>query len=270
MSKEITKLTNSSPILKIVDRMNQLIEVANKDMYLLDSFRNTEEVVNLKYKGLEIDKQLISIKTTGIYDLLLIATSGLLKVYISKGKEESKEYELTKDNPNIKDILLLNGDKILLVDNKLPIEAEVNLILRKNLIQAFTESQKEFEAVSKELENQINYIDKVVNDSEENLEKLKEIKESFQESLEEFNKTKEQFVLAEKGKGLSTHDYNNTARTKVDNIPDDINYDELALIKDVENMHQFEDKGITYSSKFIVVGGIPSIEITEVTGENDG
>lgn len=266
MSKEINKLTNSSPILKIVDRMNQLIEVANNDMYLLDSFRNSEEVVNLAYKGLKIDKKLISIKTTGIYDLSLTTTNGLLKVYINKGKEENKEYELSNDNLDIKDILLLNGDKILLVDNKLPIEAEVNLILRKNLIQAFTESQKEFQTISKELENQINYIDNIVNESQENLVKLKEIKESFQGSIDEFNKIKKRFVLSEEGKGLSTHDYDDIAKSKVENIPDKISYDELALIKDVENMHQFEDKGIIYSSKFIVANGIPSIEITEVTG----
>ena len=264
MSKEINKLTNSSPILKIVDRMNQLIEVANNDMYLLDSFRNSEEVVNLAYKGLEIDKKLISIKTTGIYDLSLTTTNGLLKVYINKGKEENKEYELSNDNLGIKDILLLNGDKILLVDNKLPIEAEVNLILRKNLIQAFTESQKEFQMISKELENQINYIDNIVNESEENLVKLKEIKESFQGSIDEFNKIKKRFVLKEEGKGLSTNDYDDTAQLKVNNIPENIDYTSLATKKELEDVSLFEDGGKVYKSKFMTINGEPILRVEEV------
>lgn len=185
---DMKKIQKTSPVITIVNKINELVDLSNEDKVILNSFRNIPEEGNLLYEGLEIDKTLITITSGGLYDISLSASSGSLEIYIneSKGMTEYKRI-LTPDDPSINDLLLLTGDQILLIDKKLPIESKVDIKLNKKLIKAFYDNHFILEKFVDEIIDRTERIEGINSSSLEILQDLKFLRESYSESLELLN-----------------------------------------------------------------------------------
>lgn len=268
-SKELTTIKKSEPILKIVEKINELIELSNDNKYLLDSFRNVHEEVDISYKGLEIDKKIIKIQTSGMYRIQLTSAKGKLEVFINENNGTPElSYQLSGENPSIDNILLLNGDEILLTDKKLDIDSVVDIKLIKNFSKMLNDTFFDLENFIKKIDDDIKHINSVSDNNDKILLDLSIIKEDFvKESkiiLQDIENVKDTVVLKEEGKGLSTNDYDDTAQLKVNNIPENIDYTSLATKKELEDVSLFEDGGKVYKSKFMTINGEPILRVEEV------
>lgn len=145
------KLTNSSPLLEIVNTINKLIDDSNDTTLILDSFRNEDNLTDDIYSYGQINQgYVIKIKTTGIYEISLDTNNGVADILInSRGDTASFRHKLGQEPV---EILLCNGDEVMLTGNVDEGDI-VRFKVKKTIIQAFVEKTEMLEQAAEILQN---------------------------------------------------------------------------------------------------------------------
>lgn len=150
-------LLNTSPILHIVDKINELVNYANRDKELLDGFRNTDNsAYNETIDTININGYIHTVKMAGLYKITLTATSGSVELTVHENNaNQTFTKVLDVNNLVLDNVLLLNGDYVSFVNRSLPAGSKVSIELQKNLVKSIFDNVTEVMTVSAELSNEI-------------------------------------------------------------------------------------------------------------------
>ena len=150
-------LLNTSPILHIVDKINELVNYANSDKELLDGFRNADNsIYNETIDKININGYIHTVKMAGLYKITLTATSGSLDLTVHENNSSSTyATSLDVNNLVLENVLLLNGDYVSFIDRSLPSGSKVSIELQKNLVKSIFDSVTEVKTISTELTSEI-------------------------------------------------------------------------------------------------------------------
>ena len=150
-------LLNTSPILHIVDKINELVNYANSDKELLDGFRNADNsIYNETIDKLNINGYIHTVKMAGLYKITLTATSGSVELTVHENNSSSTyATSLDVNNLVLDNVLLLNGDYVSFIDRSLPSGSKVSIELQKNLVKSIFDNVTEVKTISTELNNEI-------------------------------------------------------------------------------------------------------------------
>ena len=150
-------LLNTSPILHIVDKINELVSYANSDKELLDGFRNADNsIYNETIDKININGYIHTVKMAGLYKITLTATSGSLDLTVHENNSSSTyATSLDVNNLVLENVLLLNGDYVSFIDRSLPSGSKVSIELQKNLVKSIFDSVTEVKTISTELTSEI-------------------------------------------------------------------------------------------------------------------
>ena len=150
-------LLNTSPILHIVDKINELVTYANSDKELLDGFRNTDNsVYNETIDKININGYIHTVKMAGLYKITLTATSGSVELTVHENNaNQTFTKVLDVNNLVLDNVLLLNGDYVSFVNRSLPAGSKVSIELQKNLVKSIFDNVTEVKTISAELSSEI-------------------------------------------------------------------------------------------------------------------
>lgn len=150
-------LLNTSPILHIVDKINELVNYANSDKELLDGFRNTDNsVYNETIDKININGYIHTVKMAGLYKITLTATSGSVELTVHENNNSQTFTKVLDVNNLVLDnVLLLNGDYVSFVNRSLPAGSKVSIELQKNLVKSIFDNVTEVKSISTELNSEI-------------------------------------------------------------------------------------------------------------------
>lgn len=150
-------LLNTSPILHIVDKINELVTYANSDKELLDGFRNTDNsVYNETIDKININGYIHTVKMAGLYKITLTATSGSVELTVHENNNSQTFTKVLDVNNLVLDnVLLLNGDYVSFVNRSLPAGSKVSIELQKNLVKSIFDNVTEVKSISTELNSEI-------------------------------------------------------------------------------------------------------------------
>ena len=150
-------LLNTSPILHIVDKINELVNYANSDKELLDGFRNADNsIYNETIDKININGYIHTVRMAGLYKITLTATSGSLDLTVHENNASSTyATSLDVNNLVLDNVLLLNGDYVSFIDRSLPTGSKVSIELQKNLVKSIFDNVTEVKTISTELNNEI-------------------------------------------------------------------------------------------------------------------
>ena len=150
-------LLSTSPILHIVNKINELITRANEDKNLLDGFRTGDNTpYNLSLDKTNINGYIYTVKMAGLYKISLTASSGSVDFVVNEG-DPNTAYTATLNTNNLvlDNVLLLNGDYLKFTDRFLPTGATISIELQKNLVKAIFDSAAEAKSVADALSIEI-------------------------------------------------------------------------------------------------------------------
>lgn len=150
-------LLNTSPILHIVDKINELVNYANSDKELLDGFRNTDNsAYNETIDTININGYIHTVKMAGLYKITLTATSGSVELTVHENNNSQTFTKVLDVNNLVLDnVLLLNGDYVSFVNRSLPAGSKVSIELQKNLVKSIFDNVTEVKTISTELNSEI-------------------------------------------------------------------------------------------------------------------
>ena len=150
-------LLNTSPILHIVDKINELVNYANCDKELLDGFRNADNsIYNETIDKININGYIHTVRMAGLYKITLTATSGSVELTVHENNTNQTFKEVLDVNNLVLDnVLLLNGDYVSFIDRSLPAGSKVSIELQKNLVKSIFDNVTEVKTISTELNNEI-------------------------------------------------------------------------------------------------------------------
>ena len=150
-------LLNTSPILHIVDKINELVNYANSDKELLDGFRNADNsIYNETIDKININGYIHTVRMAGLYKITLTATSGSVELTVHENNSSSTyATSLDVNNLVLDNVLLLNGDYVSFIDRSLPSGSKVSIELQKNLVKSIFDNVTEVKTISTELNNEI-------------------------------------------------------------------------------------------------------------------
>ena len=150
-------LLNTSPILHIVDKINELVTYANSDKELLDGFRNTDNsAYNETIDTININGYIHTVKMAGLYKITLTATSGSVELTVHENNDNQTFTKVLDVNNLVLDnVLLLNGDYVSFVNRSLPAGSKVSIELQKNLVKSIFDNVTEVKSISTELNSEI-------------------------------------------------------------------------------------------------------------------
>lgn len=150
-------LLNTSPILHIVDKINELVTYANSDKELLDGFRNTDNsAYNETIDTININGYIHTVKMAGLYKITLTATSGSVELTVHENNNSQTFTKVLDVNNLVLDnVLLLNGDYVSFVNRSLPAGSKVSIELQKNLVKSIFDNVTEVKTISTELNSEI-------------------------------------------------------------------------------------------------------------------
>lgn len=150
-------LLNTSPILHIVDKINELVNYANSDKELLDGFRNTDNsAYNETIDKININGYIHTVKMAGLYKITLTATSGSVELTVHENNaNQTFTKVLDVNNLVLDNVLLLNGDYVSFVNRSLPAGSKVTIELQKNLVKSIFDNVTEVKSISTELNSEI-------------------------------------------------------------------------------------------------------------------
>lgn len=162
------KLTKQSPLFNITKRINEIIDEINNNKEIYESLKpNITENIEFIIKDDNVPGE-IEILVAGLYRIELKSETATVKVEVFKnGKTEM--LGLSVQNKIIKDLLLSKGDKIIFKEGNLETDAEIDVNLDKNILEAFTEQYQLNKAnietatdITENIKNQFEEIKKVI------------------------------------------------------------------------------------------------------------
>lgn len=144
------KLQLQSPLRKIIDTMNAVIERSNNDFDLLKSFRCEQEKFDVLFSTNILNGEVLEIKTAGQYRIHYEGEEGSVSVYLNDPKGvNGLRYDLDKINNNA-DLLLMAGDILCFRTKNITQEGKVQVTLAKNLLEYIYDNAEDLkEALSK-------------------------------------------------------------------------------------------------------------------------
>lgn len=129
------KLQLQSPLRKIIDTINAVIERSNNDFDLLKSFRCESEKFDVFLSTNTLNGEVLEIKTAGQYLVHYEAGKGSVSVYLNDPKGvNGLRYDLDKINNNA-ELLLMAGDILCFRTKNITQEGKVRVTLVKNLLE---------------------------------------------------------------------------------------------------------------------------------------
>lgn len=146
------KLTNSSPLMEIVDRINKLIENSNNSEKIITSFSNdvqSSDTIIINSAQLK-QGYTLTMTTTGLHRISLEG-SGVVQVIINESNTLNNfKYEISDKDKYI-DVLLANQDKVFFKSED--INGLVKVRLEKTILQSFVYYVKKLEEVESSLKS---------------------------------------------------------------------------------------------------------------------
>ncbi|MEJ8785029.1 hypothetical protein [Peptoniphilus sp. HCN-40583] len=211
------KLQLQSPLRKIIDAINSVIERSNNDADLLRSFRNEPEKVDITLPTKNLNGELLEIKTSGQYKVRYVTESGSVSVYLNDVKGvNGLRCDLNKKNSSA-DLLLMSGDVLCFkTKDTLPGET-VNITLVKNLIGYIygnAEDLNKVNVVAATLKNGLSKID----DYARNVKDVELQNNDLSENLADLRRITRTKVDKVVGKRLSTYDFDDAFRDQLRNL----------------------------------------------------
>lgn len=146
------KLTNSSPLMDIVDRINKLIDSNEENIKIINSFSNDAlSSDNIILSAAQVKQgYTLTMETTGIHRISLEG-SGVIQVIINESNTLNNfKYEISDEYKYI-DVLLNNQDKIFFKSED--INGQVKISLEKTILQTFVYYVKKLEEVESSLKS---------------------------------------------------------------------------------------------------------------------
>lgn len=211
------KLQLQSPLRKIIDAINSVIERSNNDADLLRSFRNEPEKVDITLPTKNLNGELLEIKTSGQYKVQYLSEKGSVSVYLNDVKGvNGLRCDLNKEN-SAADLLLISGDVLCFKTKDTPPGETVNITLVKNLIGYIygnAEDLNKVNVVAESLKNGLSKID----DYARNVKDVELQNHDLSEDLTDLRKITETKVDKVVGKQLSTHDFDDAFRDQLTNL----------------------------------------------------
>lgn len=129
------KLQLQSPLRKIIDTMNAVIERSNNDFDLLKSFRCEQEKFDVFLSTNILNGEVLEIKTAGQYRIHYEGEKGSISVYLNDPKGvNGLRYDLDKINNNA-ELLLMSGDVLCFRTKNITQDGKVQVTLAKNLLE---------------------------------------------------------------------------------------------------------------------------------------
>lgn len=211
------KLQLQSPLRKIIDAINSVIERSNNDADLLRSFRNEPEKVDITLPTKNLNGELLEIKTSGQYKVRYVTESGSVSIYLNDVKGvNGLRCDLNKKNSSA-DLLLMSGD-VLCFKTKDTLHGEtVNITLVKNLIGYIygnAEDLNKVNVVAESLKNGLSKID----DYACNVKDVELQNHDLSEDLTDLRRITRTKVDKVVGKRLSTYDFDDAFRDQLRNL----------------------------------------------------
>lgn len=211
------KLQLQSPLRKIIDAINAVIERSNNDADLLKSFRNEPEKVDITLPAKNLNGELLEIKTSGQYKVRYVTENGSVSVYLNDVKGvNGLRCDLNKKNSSA-DLLLMSGDVLCFkTKDTLPNET-VNVTLVKNLIGYIygnAEDLNKVNIVAATLKNGLSKID----DYARNVKDVELQNHDLSEDLTDLRRITRTKVDKVVGKRLSTYDFDDAFRDQLTNL----------------------------------------------------
>lgn len=243
------KLQLQSPLRKIIDAINSVIERSNNDADLLRSFRNEPEKVDITLPTKNLNGELLEIKTSGQYKVRYVTESGSVSVYLNDVKGvNGLRCDLNKKNSSA-DLLLMSGDVLCFkTKDTLPGET-VNITLVKNLIGYIygnAEDLNKVNVVAATLKNGLSKID----DYARNVKDVELQNNDLSEDLADLRRITRTKVDKVVGKRLSTYDFDDAFRDQLRNlsvISSDV--DGNGIYKTVE--YRDKDENLVFKTQLI-------------------
>lgn len=128
------KLQLQSPLRKIIDTINAVIENCNNDADVLKSLKATPEAYGESLDARTLNGKMLEIKTAGQYRITYDTEEGDVSVYLNDSKGVNGiRYDLNKDKKEV-DLLLTVGDLLLFKTRNVKANEHVTVTLTKNLI----------------------------------------------------------------------------------------------------------------------------------------
>ena len=142
------KLTKTTPFMKTVDTINQIIDVTNMNGSLLNSFRKSkpEYFVRTITSSQITQSYIIEIKTTGLYKVTFNTIQDKATLLVDSGKVEYYfRKDFTKDDNVYADLLLCSGDRLLIQGRSTHSQTTMTIELTDTIVEAFFNKTKEIE-----------------------------------------------------------------------------------------------------------------------------
>ena len=128
------KLQLQSPLRKIIDTINAVIENCNNDADVLKSLKATPEAYGESLDARTLNGKMLEIKTAGQYKITYDTEEGDVSVYLNDSKGVNGiRYDLNKEKKEV-DLLLTVGDLLLFKTRNVKANEHVTVTLTKNLI----------------------------------------------------------------------------------------------------------------------------------------
>lgn len=128
------KLQLQSPLRKIIDTINAVIENCNNDADVLKSLKATPEAYGESLDARTLNGKMLEIKTAGQYKITYETEEGDVNVYLNDSKGVNGiRYDLNKEKKEV-DLLLTVGDLLLFKTRNVKANEHVTVTLTKNLI----------------------------------------------------------------------------------------------------------------------------------------
>lgn len=226
------KLQLQSPLRKIIDTMNAVIERSNNDTDLLKSFRCESEKFDIFLSSSTLNGGVLEIKTAGQYRIYCKTKEGSIGVYLNDPKGvNGVRYDLDKINDHV-DLLLMAGDILCFRTKNVAQEEKVQVTLNKNLLEYIydnAEDLDEAKILCGTLKEALSKVDNFADDVKElallnknlgtSLDALKEILNGNIDTLRddvfsEFKKT----VYKVDGMQLSSNDFTDYHKDQLQNL----------------------------------------------------
>ena len=226
------KLQPQSPLRKIIDTMNAVIERSNDDFDLLKSFRCEQEKFDMFLSTNILNGEVLEIKTAGQYRIHYEGEKGSVSVYLNDPKGvNGLRYDLDKTNNNA-ELLLMAGDILCFRTKNITQEGKVQVTLAKNLLEYINDNAEdlnEAKVLCGTLKEALSKVDNYSEDVKElallnknlgtSLDALKEILNGNIDTLRddvfsEFKKT----VYKVDGMQLSSNDFTDSHKDQLQNL----------------------------------------------------
>lgn len=135
------KLEIQSPLLSIVTKINELVDIVSNDSSVVQSFQRSTEFSDNK-KMVDLNREIYTITITGVYSIST-NSKGNIHLRINETTINERHYELNIDKKIIENLVLCNGDQIYFVSENAEAEDDVTIVLSKTIVEYIYDTKNE-------------------------------------------------------------------------------------------------------------------------------